>query len=367
KFSSKGSIISYKEPRVILILSSKLYNLNADLKASENNVEIGSFKGFFKNTAFNISGSIDTTQKDNPLFSLNLDITTNPKDLAADLPDKFKDFINKFELDGLCDITGTLVASPANIRNWEMNLEVTAPELRLLNYRLEDLYVDVEQANKLLKIKKAAATVYNGKIELNILSNLAPADPAFNMEVSASNIDLSKLKQDIENWEEKDISGLFSLTAQAKGTLKDLNNLVSKGSASIKEGWLWELNLFKGLGEFLFTPSFKKVVFKEASADFEIENQVIYSKNALFKSQEMNLLAQGNIGFDKKLQLLITTEIHPKLLQSYRDPRRFTSFVTGNLLLVRAYGTLVEPRYHLSTVPQKMLDEIRDYFLGRKR
>jgi len=367
KFSSKGKIIDYKKPQIIFILASKLYNLNADLKTAGNSIKINSFKGFFKHTSFYIDGDIDISDRGNPLFNLNFDITTNPKEIAADLPDKFANLINEFRPDGICNLTGLLNTRSRSLRSWEINLKIASPEFSIYDFRLEDLFIEIEQANKLFKVTRASAAAYNGRIELNLLSNLAVADPPFNMEISASDIDLSKLKQDVGKWKEKDVSGMFSLTAESKGTLKDLNNLTSKGSASIKEGRLWELNLFKGLGEFLFLPSFKKVVFKEGSADFEIENQVIYSDNALFKSEGMKLLCQGNIGFDKKLQLLLTTEINPKLIGTSQDPRRFTTFLTGNFLLVRVDGTLDQPKYHISTIPQELLNDIKGYFLGKKK
>ncbi|MDD5236254.1 MAG: AsmA-like C-terminal region-containing protein [Candidatus Omnitrophica bacterium] len=366
-FASAGKIISFKNPELGFSLLSHDINLNAGADVNGNTVRINSLRGNFKTASFDIKGSADISDKKNPAFNLAFDIRANPKDLAPSLPKRFANLINKFKLNGFSNLSGLVNAKSANPRSWDMSVKVSSAEFSVYGLKLENLFLDIGQANKLLHIENATAFSYNGRIKLSLISNLELADPPFSIELNAENIDLAKLKTDISRIKDEDISGLVNITADGKGTLKDLNNLKAKGKVNIREGRLWELDLFKGLSEFLFLPSFHKVIFKEGSADFQIENKTVYTSNAILKSSDMDLFGEGSIGFDGRLDLALTTQLAAELMQGSKDIRRFTTVLSGNYLLVKVDGTLEEPKYHISSIPQEAIKNIKGYFSDKQK
>jgi len=367
KFNTQGSLVDFRHPEINFNLSSEELRLNSVLKILDSAIKITKFKANLKQATLEAKADIDISQRDNPKLDTSFNLKFNPKDIADRLPARFSEIIKQARLEGVCDISGYLNAQERSWRNWDISLKIASGLLSIYGLKFENLFLNLRQVNQLLKVIQAQADFYHGKVNLELAANLEPQELPYKLEAELKNVDLAKLKNDIAQIIQQDISGLLDGQISAKGNLKEIKKSKALGSLIIRDGRLWELNLLKGLGEFLFLPSFRKVIFKEGYAEFLIEEEVIYTEKIVLKGEELNLFCSGTIGLDKRLNLKLTTEINPQLIAESKDPRRFTTLLTSNYLLISIDGTLDKPRYHLSAVPLEAIKSIKDFFLYKQR
>ncbi|MFZ5800569.1 MAG: AsmA-like C-terminal region-containing protein, partial [Candidatus Omnitrophota bacterium] len=208
------------------------------------------------------------------------------------------------------------------------------------------------------------AEAYNGTLE--VFSKIFLTDEGLPVDLSANirDLDLGLLKLDTA-FKDKPTAGKLTTFLHLRFPAKDFRQMNGSGSFSITNGNLWEINLLKGLGRFLFIPEFQKIVLEEAAADFTVADEEITTSNLVAKSKDLDLSAEGKLDFAGRIKLLVTTTINPDLIASSASLKKFiTSAITSanGALVIRINGEVKNPKYTIVPATMDVLRRAKEFF-----
>jgi hypothetical protein len=311
-----------------------------------------------------IKGTINIEEPQTPLFNLTLESNISLKDTFRFLPANISENLKKIKVDGLCKVNGFLNGNAKEMKSWNAQLRLSSDTLSLYDLKLNNLYFTLQQKDGLINTDDLSANLYAGNLALQFGLNLLGNVPNYTAKLGLSNVDLAKLKMDTK-LKDKDISGLLNMRLNLQGTTAGLATLQGDGTISVREGKLWELNLFKGLGEFLFLPIYHKIVFRDATANFLVRNSAIEIADSFLSSEELELSGTGKLQFDGSLDLALNSQINENLLKDSPDLRKITSAVLGNLLVIKISGTIQKPEYKIVPGTKEIINQIKRFFFGK--
>lgn len=354
-----GSMKNFQAPDINCELTSAGLWLKSSLAKRDNQVNINSCNGKYRQSEFDIKGTADIQQG---ILELTGKINLYLKNLFGLFTDKIREKLQKLKLDGSCKIEGTAKINLNDLKNLEANLKVTSGAFSVYDLKIDNAQFNLKQKNAILNTSDFSARSYDGTINAQFNLNLTTASPAYALNFILENIDLAKLKKDTK-FKDTNIAGLFNTKGKLQGSTDSLDTLKGSGYLTVKDGNIWEISLFKGLGEFLFLPIYQKINFSTIDADFFIQDKKIQFANSFLGGKMMELATSGYIGFDSAIDLEMHTRISKSLLEDSPDLRKFGSLIFGNLLNIKISGTLQKPEYKVVPIPKALLKEIKSFFL----
>jgi len=360
-YRTSGRVKDFSSPQISFKLSSPELSLESNLAMRDNQLNITSCAGKYRQTKFDIKGSANTRT-----YALDLSgkINLNLNNIFGLFTQEVREELEKLKLGGSCNIEGTLKGNAKEPKNLGANLMVTSGNFSIYGLKINDASFNLKQGNAALNATEFNARSYDGSINAQINLNFSKNPSAYSTKFALKNIDLAKLKKDT-NFKDKELAGLLNIKGELNGSTKDINTLNGSGYLTVKEGKIWEINLFKGLGEFLFLPIYQKIVFSEIDADFFIGDKKVKFANSFLGGKMMELATNGYIGFDGALNLDMHAKISKSLLEDSPDLRKFGSMIFGNLLNIKISGTLKSPQYKVLPIPKALFKEIKRFFLKR--
>jgi len=363
-YNSSGNIVDFQHPQIDFNLASKELSLTTSLDIKDNLIKIKDCSGKYLSSNFDLKGTIDTQNSASPLLNINLESDFAIKDAFGLLSVNISEGLKKLKLDGKGKAAGFLKGNAKDIKNWNASFKLFFPSLSVYEFKLDNLSCSAQQKDGFLTIEDLTAKPYGGNLDAQFSLNPSSQVPAYNSKIILSNIDLQKLKMDTK-LKEKDISGILDMKLNLQGTTAGPETLQGQGTISVKDGRLWELNLFKGLGEFLFMPIYDKVVFSNADANFLIKDKAIMIANSFLGSEKLELNCEGTLKFDGTLDLTLNSQINEDLIKDSPDIRKFTSAVLGNLLVIKIGGTIQKPEYKIIPGTKEIFKQIKRLLLGK--
>ena len=367
-YTSSGKLADFQTPEIIFGLNSKDLDLKSDIKIKDTVVRIITFAGKYMNSTFDVEGAIDTQDKDNLNMDLMVNqINLNPSDAFTFLPPALSENLKKIKLNGILNIKGALNGRVKDYKGWNLALETTADTFSIYDLKLSGLTFNLEEKHGTLNLSRFTASSYAGLLNMDFISDLKPETPNYYLKFNGSGVDLSKLKMDT-GLKDKDIAGTLNISAELSGELNDLASLKGNGTLSVTEGRLWQLNLFKGLGELFLLPDYEKIAFKEAFGEFNIADKFLSTENLRLTSDQLNLDCRGKLGFDGTLDFTFYSEVNKALIRESADIRKFTAAILGGLgeaLTIKVSGTIQKPKYRIIPVAADLIKNIKDFFLGK--
>jgi len=366
-YTSSGKLVSFQTPQIIFGLNSKDLDLKSDIKIKDKFVRIITFKGQYINSQFDIEGGIDTQDNTNPALDLKVALNLKPYDAFVFLPTSLTENLQKIKFDGILNIKGALNGRVKDYKNWNLSLKAASDTFSVYNLKFTDLAFNLDQKDGMININRFIASGYSGTVNLDFVSDLKPDVPAYLLKFNSSGIDLAKLKLDT-GLKDKDVGGTLNISADLGGNFQDLASLKGNGFVSVKDGKLWQFNLFKGLGELFLLPDYEKIMFKEALGEFNIGDKSVSTENLRLTSDQLNLDCKGKLGFDGTLDLTFLTEVNKNFIRDSADIRKFTTAILGglsNALTIKVSGTMQKPKYKIVPVAVDLIKNIKDFFLGK--
>jgi hypothetical protein len=330
-------------------------------------MKINTLSGKYINSQFDISGNIDTGDSRNPFMDLAAKLNLKIQDTFIFLPNNLVENLRKLKLDGKLNIAGSLTGKAKDYKAWSISAQTTSDLISVYNLKFTDLSFNLQQQDGTLYINRFGAAGYSGTINIGFVSNLKTDTPNYVIKFNSNGIDLAKLKLDM-TFKDKDITGILDINADLNGNFKDLGALKGAGSVSIKNGKLWQLNLFKGLAELFLIVDYEKIIFKDAMGDFEIENKYVLTDDFRMKSEQLTWDYVGKIGFDGSLNFTIYSQANKELIKDSPDIRKFLTAIVGELssaIAIKLSGTIQKPKYHIIPLPLDLIRNIKDFFLGK--
>jgi len=158
---------------------------------------------------------------------------------------------------------------------------------------------------------------------------------------------------------DKDISGILNTKLNMHTNMRlPLPTLEAKGSFIVKDANLWELNLFKRLGEFLSLPMYQKISFEDGGGNFVMHSRDMYVSDLYLKSKELNFNWKGKISINGSLDLMVDVEINKDLIKELTGLKSVLPNI-GNLLTIEVKGSLRNPTYKFAYINEETIDQTK--------
>jgi len=309
KYALAGSLINFKNPRVLFSIDGPGLGLKGNLVKNHDLITINALTGKFLNADFDSKGSI-ILGPEGPVFDINSSMSLLLRDLISQLPAQQKKSIQPLNPIGIIDLTASLKGTGFDWKNYTLNAAITSPDISLAGYHLNDLKINIDQDKGKIKNLTFDGKLYDGLVHavasMDLTAPGMPYDLAFNID----NTDLHKLKID-SPLKMEEIDGKFFMTSIAHGTVTDFkNNLHATASMAIRDGFLAEFNLFKGLlGVLNDALRIGQVEITDVEGNFTIEDQKINTDNLRLKGPTIVLLGKGWVNFDQICDLDMTVDL----------------------------------------------------------
>jgi len=146
----------------------------------------------------------------------------------------------------------------------------------------------------------------------------------------------------------EEIDGKFYFTSIAHGTVSDFkNNLQATGSLAIREGFLAEFNLFKGLLSVLNDAMrLGQVQITDVEGNFTVADQKLNTDNLRLKGPTIVLLGKGWVNFDQICDLDLTVDLSSGVVPAIAHD-------VLNTLNIHIYDKISDPKFKKKiSVPQ---------------
>ncbi|MDO8749517.1 MAG: DUF748 domain-containing protein [Candidatus Omnitrophota bacterium] len=364
-YTSEGRMKNFLSPLINLELSSAELKLKSNILLNHKLIKISALEGKYLNSNISLSGTIDTSQSQAISTDINADLELDLKDLEKPLA-KFKDQLEKIKPSGIVKAKLNLNGNINDLKSAQGNLRLESSSLSLYGLKPEEFLLDYHQANRLADIPLARISLYDGSIDANAKVNLDSPSLPFKLELGVQGIKIEKLKQDTP-LKTQDLSGTLEAITKLNGLLTDFSKLSGSGKILIKDGRLWQLNFFKGIGEILFTKDFANVVFNEGYCEFFIKDQFLFTDNLRLKSNIVDLEGKGKVGFDGTLDAAINAQVSEGLTPETGTLKDFTTALigqAGRFGVIKLSGTIQEPKYKFQAAVTDVMKGLKDFVIG---
>ncbi|MFH1360915.1 MAG: DUF748 domain-containing protein [Candidatus Omnitrophota bacterium] len=363
KYLLNGSMKRFEKPKLQTTLTSDHLNLSADLDILRNAFNITSLLGNYYNSTFDVQGYVRYPSDDIQL-DLAGDLNVDLADLGQLFPgqeDRFKALAPK----GICSISGSFIGQVNDWPHWQISAVVKSPEISLNGYKAKISNMKLEPLSSNFHQLDLLATAYKGSIVLKSSFDLAQKDIPVSAVLEVEKVDLGELKKDL-NLKDKEFQGILSGQTSLAGLLKEPDTLRGNGSAAIRDGRLWRLNLLDNFGKFLLIPEYADITFKDAAGNFVIEKQRILIDDLELKSRPMTMLCRGWLDFAGNLNFYLFSRFSEETIARSESLKKIITAVltqTDNYLTIRLTGTLKEPRYLVIPESVDVIKRAGDFIL----
>ncbi len=346
-YSLSGNLHNFKNPKIMTTLMGPHLQLKADLVKDHDLITINALTGTYLNAAFNSTGTITLIPDIGPVFIINSKISMLLEDLIKALPSQQKASFQYLAPTGILSLSADLKGTALDWKNYRLNAQLTSPIVAIKGYKLTDMIIRIHQDEGRVKSFSLDGKFYDGIMHavgsLDLSAKGMPYDVAFNIE----NTDMHQLKMD-SPLKMEEIDGKFFLTTLAHGTIADFkNNLHASGSLAIRDGFLAEFNLFKGLLSVLNDAlRLGQVQITDVESNFRIENQKIMTDNLRLKGPTIVLLGKGWVNFDQVCDLNMSVDLSSGVVPEVAHD-------VLSSLNIRIYDKISDPKFKRKiSVPQ---------------
>jgi len=359
-YISSGKLIDYKKPKVNLELNSDNLNLNSDLVINSKMINITRLKGKYFNSEINLSGYIDLAKPKDIFVDLSTDSNIDLKDLKSVIK-KPNSFLDLLKAQGLVRVQANIEGNLADLKSCFLKSKLTSSFLSLYGLKTDSAVLEYNQENGIGDLVNIAINFYGGLLSGSGKINLNSGNTPYWFEVFLQGIKIEELKNDT-GLKDKDISGMVQAQLKLNGFSNDISKLSGAGKIIIKDGKLWELNLFKGFGALVFTSDFTNVVFKEGYCGFTIQDKYISTDNLVLKSNLTNITGSVKIGFDTSVDATLDTEVSPDVPVSgtLKDVTTAILGQAGRFGVIRITGNFKEPKFKFKPAVMDIIKGFKD-------
>jgi len=357
KYAFAGSLDNFKNPQIFSTLDGPDLHLNADLVKNNDLITINALKGKYQNMDFNSTGTITLAPGQGPVFVINSNMSLLLKDLVKMLPSQQTKMILPLNPSGTLSMSADLKGTALDWKNYQLNATITSPALSLMGYTLTGMKISINQDEGRVKNLTLDGKLYDGTVHavgsLDLTSKNMPYDLAFNIE----NTDMHKLKMD-SPLKMEEIDGKFFLTTLTHGTVADFkNSLHATGSLSIRDGYLAEFNLFKGLLSVLNDAlRLGQVTITDVEGNFTVSDQKIYTDNLRLKGPTIVLLSKGWVNFDQMCDLNMTVDLSSGVVPDIAHD-------VLNTLKIHIYDKISDPKFKKKISMPQVINSLLKNFL----
>lgn len=364
-YSITAVISGFSQPLLNFKLTSADLFTTGEIQFSPQTAQIKTLSGKYKDMDFAASGHIYDFS--DPILKINTKLNSNIENLKNIFP-SFEKNIQKLKLGGTISSSLDFEGKIKDPLNGTAKITASSQKVSIAGFEINNAMLTSRLQQKSLVVDELRADVYDGYLILNgncDIQNIKQSK--FQTALELSNVNLSKLVKGTK-LEEKKIKGTARLKGSMTGNLNDTKSFAGTGSLGIKDGYLWgtpALNkVLDNLIDFLQISDLKNTTFKEVSGSYQIKDGIISTPDLTLSSDELFLIASGNLSFDGKLDFLIKTQLSQAYYDSLTKKREnmplspvILNGIAKYLLNIKVGGTLSEPETKLDFALEGILKE----------
>jgi hypothetical protein len=241
--------------------------------------------------------------------------------------------------------------------DWDANADAKGQKIFVKNkILLDSLDFQFRMKNKIIRIPHLMALGYQGTLTGSGLFDLSRVGASFDGKIQALRVDLSRLAKDLES-KQKDFAGTATFWIGLSGILNQQESFRGSGAVDIRNGRLWETNLFKQMGQLplVRVEGLDQVIIHSLAGAFEIRDKKIWTQNLSLFGNTVDLFLKGTIGLDKTLDLLMDIRYSEAILRGAQDTGGFVPTVVREaedfIPQYKIKGTLDKPEYEKGALP----------------
>lgn len=362
----KGALTNFQAPSVQLELSSKNLSLDSAFTVNNKLIKLSKCVGRYFNCEFSIAGGINFAQSPDDLEAdINGRLNINLEDSKEALK-KFKDKIEKVKPQGVIDVEFNLAGNINDIKSCSIGAKFLSSSISLYGLKAKDFLLNYSQKDGIIDIEPIQLSLYGGNIQAKVNMNLNSGQLPYIASADIQGIKIEELKLDTPA-KEKDIAGAITAQVKLNGASFDLSRLTGAGKILVRDGKLWQLNLFQGLGKLLFAEDFANIVFNEGSCDFSVGDEHIFTDNLAIKSNITDLSGSVKIGFDSSLDASLNVKVLDErvpLSGTFKDITTAILGQAGRFGVIKISGTLNEPKFKFQPVVSDIIKGLKEIIFG---
>jgi len=362
-YKSGGILTNFDSPGVQIAVTSKDLFLDSNFNINEKLISVSKFAGKYLNSEFNISGEINNA---GPTSNLNGILNIDLEDLKSILP-KFKEQIEKTKPSGLVGTKFSLQGNISDFKSCSLQAKLKSSNLSLYGLKSNDFFLSYEQKDGDLSFPLLHLALYDGTVDAEAIIHSAAKGSPYTIAANIQGINLAKLKNDTPIKKE-DIAGMLKGNFKITGLNNDLSKLSGAGRVLINEGKLWQLDLFKGMGQLLFANDFANIVFHEGSCNFTVKDKFISTNDLVLKSSIANLTGPVKIGFDNSIEASLGVEVLDENVPLSGTFKDITTAIVGRggmFATINISGTIKEPKYKFKPAVENFIKGITNMIFGK--
>ncbi|MBP7216067.1 MAG: AsmA family protein, partial [Candidatus Omnitrophica bacterium] len=306
-FTSSGALTDFLSPGIQLKLSSPDFSFDSIMAMQGKKIAISSCNGLFKRSAFNMQGTIDFADSASVMANLKMTVAVVLGDLVSTVRHPALAW-DRIKPAGTVKTEINFSGDPRQISACRIEAKGAGEGVSLYGLRLDSALFSYFQQEGIIDIP-LKLTLYDGIVDSTFSLNLNAEQFPYWVSTVIQGLKIEKLKLDT-NAKDKDIAGTIQADGKFHGFGNDLNRINGAGKIIIKDGNLWQLNLFKGLGAVLFDQDFfTNIIFREGYCNFVVQDQNIATNNLVLKSNVADMNGSVRIGFDSSLDASLDVHV----------------------------------------------------------
>lgn len=367
-YLSSGSITDFTAP----VFEGEVSSDNLSVKAKglfQNAVlTIASCKGGYFNSQFSLQGLVNLARPEEPVADVKGELSIDLKDLK-ELLKKNQEQLTAIKPEGKIKVNLSLGGKVKDIPSCVIDLSATSSLIKAYGFRFDNFALTYNQGQGTGNLRQLHVDVYGGSADAAGSIDLTAKSLSYALNAVLQGVKIEKVKLDTSA-KDKDISGILSARGQLNGSISDAGALNGFGTILINEGKLWQLNLFKGIGPFIFSKDFANIVFSQAGCSFNVQDKAVVSNDILMKSNIVDLDGNARVGFDSSLDAALNVHVLDESVPLTGTIKDLTTAIIGQAVKfgsIRITGTLKEPRYNFTASVGDILGGLKNTLFGRSQ
>lgn len=359
-YTTDGALTNFKSPQVGLNLNSEKLSLRAAFTLEGPLLKISKCAGKFLNSNFSFSGDINTSDPD----SLQTNILSNSEISLSDLKEiplpALQGQLEKIQPEGLVKVKLSLNGNINQPKFCSLSASISSSFLSLYGLKTDKVLLEYTQSEGLTDIILPVFSFYDGTMEALVRINFDSENMPFRIETKIMDINIEKLKTDTP-LKTQDIAGTLQSVTTLNGFMANPAQLSGAGKILIKDGKLWELNLFKGLGKIIFLKDFASIVFHKGYCEFFIKDKTIFTENLQFVNPMVEIEGRGKIGFDSAIEATLNVHLSDEFIPgtgTFKDITTMLMGQAGRFGIIGIKGTLQKPEFRYKTPKLEIIKDL---------
>lgn len=359
-YATDGTLTNFTSPLVNLTLNSEKLSLHSAFALENKLLKISNCEGTFLNSKFSLHGDINTADPS----AIQASILSDSRIALSDLKElpflALQGQLEKMHPQGLVNVKLNLSGNINKPKLCNLSASLSSPSISLYGLKADKVLLEYTQAEGLANIIVPLFSFYDGTIEALARINFDSENMPFWIETQIVDIKIEKLKNDTP-LKTQDIAGTIESTAKLNGFIANLTQLSGSGKILIKDGKLWELNLFKGLGKLIFLKDFSSIVFHKGYCEFFIKDKTIFTENLQFVSPMVGIDGSGKIGFDSSVDAILNVHLSDEFIPetgTFKDVTTMLMGQAGRFGIIEIKGTLQKPEHKYKTPKLEILKSL---------